>query len=100
MLDTLTRGVMDQSIGNISFSLAEKHAETYKFYEENKNGALFQFNLVIYGMGQAADSVASSLYGQLNSASERQISMKFNKCKSHNLNTITIPKESSSLFAI
>ena len=77
MLDTLTRGVMDQSIGNISFSLAEKHAETYKFYEENKNGALFQFNLVIYGMGQAADSVASSLYGQLNSASERQISMKF-----------------------
>lgn len=77
MLDTLTRGVMDQSIGNISFSLAEKHAETYKFYEENKNGVLFQFNLVIYGMGQAADSVASSLYGQLNSASERQISMKF-----------------------
>lgn len=77
MLDTLTRGVMDQSIGNISFSLAEKHAETYKFYEENKNGALFQFNLVVYGMGQAADSVASSLYGQLNSAFERQISMKF-----------------------
>lgn len=77
MLDTLTRGVMDQSIGNISFSLAEKHAETYKFYEENKNGALFQFNLVVYGMVQAADSVASSLYGQLNSASERQISMKF-----------------------
>ncbi len=77
MLDTLTRGVMDQSVGNISFSLAEKHAETYKFYEENKNGALFQFNLVVYGMGQAADSIASSLYGQLNSATERHISMKF-----------------------
>lgn len=77
MLDTLTRGVMDQSIGNISFSLAEKHAEIYKFYEENKSGALFQFNLIVYGTTQATDSVVSSLYGQLNSSSEKQISMQF-----------------------
>ena len=77
MLDTLTRGVMDQSIGNISFSLAEKHAETYKFYEDNKGNALFQFNLVIYGADQATDSLASSLYGQLNSVSDHQINMKF-----------------------
>lgn len=77
MLDTLTRGIMDQSIGNISFSLAEKHAEIYKFYEDNKNNALFQFNLVVYGNGQAIDSLASSLYGQLNSVPDRQISMKF-----------------------
>ena len=46
MLDILTRGVTDQNIGNVSFSLAERHAETYKFYEENKNGAIFQFNLL------------------------------------------------------
>lgn len=77
ILDTLARGVMDQSIGNISFSLAEKHAETYKFYEEHKNGALFQFNLVVYGTIQAADSVATSLYGQLNATSDRQIGMQF-----------------------
>lgn len=77
MLDTLTRGVMDQGVGNISFSLAEKHAENYKFYEDNKNNALFQFNLIIYGAGQAVDSLASSLYGQLNSSPEHQINMKF-----------------------
>lgn len=77
MLDTLTRGVMDQSIGNVSFSLAERHAETYKFYEENKDGAVFQFNLVIYGTVQAADSLASSLYGQLNASPEKQINMQF-----------------------
>lgn len=77
MLDTLTRGVIDQSIGNVSFSLAERHAETYKFYEENKNGAVFQFNLVVYGTAQAADSLASSLYGQLNSSPEKQINMQF-----------------------
>lgn len=77
MLDTLTKGIMDQSIGNISFSLAEKHAEVYKFYESNKSSALFQFNLVVYGNEQATDSLASSLYGQLNSAPDQQISMKF-----------------------
>lgn len=77
MLDTLTRGVMDQSIGNVSFSLAERHAETYKFYEENKNGAVFQFNLVVYGTNQSTDSLASSLYGQLNSSPEKQINMQF-----------------------
>ena len=77
MLDTLSRGVMDQSIGNISFSLAEKHAENYKYYEDNKNNALFQFNLVVYGTAQAVDNVASSLYGQLNTNPENQINMKF-----------------------
>lgn len=77
MLDTLTRGVMDQSIGNVSFSLAEKHAETYKFYEENKSNALFQFNLVVYGSGQDTDSLSSSLYGQLNSVPDHQVNMKF-----------------------
>lgn len=77
MLDILTRGVTDQNIGNVSFSLAERHAETYKFYEENKNGAVFQFNLVVYGTAQAADSLASSLYGQLNSSPEKQINMQF-----------------------
>ena len=65
MRDTLTRGVMDQSIGNVSFSLAEKHAETYKFYEENKGSALFQFNLVVYGSGQDSDSLASSCMDSL-----------------------------------
>ena len=77
MLDTLTRGITDQSIGNVSYSLAEKYADTYKFYEENKHGTLFQFNLVVYGADQTADSVASSLYGQLNSVTERQLSMQF-----------------------
>lgn len=77
ILDTLTKGIMDQSIGNVSFSMAEKHAEVYKFYENNKSGALFQFNLVVYGNEQTTDILASSLYGQLNSAPDQQISMKF-----------------------
>ena len=30
-LDTLSKGVMDQGIGNVSFALAEKHAATYRY---------------------------------------------------------------------
>ena len=35
LLDNLT-GIQDQMIGNVSFAVAEKHAETYKYYERNK----------------------------------------------------------------
>lgn len=77
MLDTLSKGVMEQGIGNISFSLADKHAETYKYYVENKNNALFQFNIVVYGSQASVDNLASSLYGQINSSPDQQINMKF-----------------------
>ena len=39
-LDTLSKGVMDQGIGNVSFALAEKHADVYRYYSENKTSAL------------------------------------------------------------
>jgi hypothetical protein len=46
-LGTLSKGVMEQGVGNISFTLAEKHAETYKYYSHNKNTALFACNALV-----------------------------------------------------
>ena len=66
-LETLSKGVMDQGVGNISFTLAEKHAEVYKYYSENKTSALFTFNVLIYGDNSAISNISSRVFGQLSS---------------------------------
>lgn len=65
VLDTLSKGVMDQSIGNVSFALAEKHADVYRYYSENKTSALFAFNILIYGDNTAISNISSRVFGQL-----------------------------------
>lgn len=69
-LDILSRGVSDQSIGNISFSLAQKHADVYRYYSGKKVSALFLFNILVYGRQEAADNITSRLFGQLSSGHE------------------------------
>lgn len=66
-LDTLSKGVMDQGIGNVSFALAEKHADVYRYYSDNKTSALFAFNILIYGDNTSISNVSSRVFGQLSS---------------------------------
>lgn len=80
-LDTLSRGVMDQGIGNVSFALAQKHADVYRYYSENKTSALFAFNILVYGNDQAVSSISSRLFGQLSSGNTGTISLS-NLCMS------------------
>jgi DNA helicase HerA-like ATPase len=67
ILDNLNKGVSEQGTGNISFSLAEKTSETYKYYQKNKSNALFTFNILIYGQSEAVQNISTSVYGQINS---------------------------------
>lgn len=76
MLETLSKGVMDQSVGNISFALAEKHAMDYRYYSENKAKPLFVFNILIYGEANASSNIASRVFGQLSSGIETSASLK------------------------
>jgi len=73
MLDTLSKGIMEQGVGNISFSLAEKHAETYKYYSRNKNTAQFAFNILVYGTPSATNAIATRILAQLNNKSELRV---------------------------
>ncbi|MDR2546408.1 MAG: ATP-binding protein [Lachnospiraceae bacterium] len=76
MLDTLTKGISEQGSGNISFTLAERHAETYKYYSYHKNNALFGFNILVYGSENAAAIIAARILTQLNNSGElRSISL-------------------------
>ncbi|MDR2731830.1 MAG: ATP-binding protein [Fibromonadaceae bacterium] len=73
MLDTLSKGIMEQGVGNISFALAEKHAETYKYYSRNKNTAEFAFNVLVYGTPSETNTIATRILAQLNNSSELRI---------------------------
>jgi len=73
MLDTLSKGIMEQNVGNISFALAEKHAETYKYYSRNKNTAQFAFNILVYGVSSATNSIATRILAQLNNNNELRV---------------------------
>lgn len=76
MLDTLYKGITDQSIGNISFTLAEKQAALYKYYSEQKNNALFLFNILVYGSRENASNISTKVYGQLNSNQVQSTGLK------------------------
>ena len=74
MLDTLSKGVAEA--GNISFALAEKHAETYRYYADQKNSALFLYNILVYGGAEAVSNISSRVYAQLNAA-DQNVNMRF-----------------------
>lgn len=72
-LDTLHKGIVDQGVGNISYALAEKHAEVYKYYSQNRNTALFTFNVLVYGSENAVNSISTRILGQMNIKNELRL---------------------------
>ena len=64
-LGALDRGINDMSIGQLSFVTASRAAQAYEYYELNKHGPLFEFNIVIQGTPEGARVVASRLHGHL-----------------------------------
>ncbi len=75
-LDTLSKGIMDQGIGNISFALAEKHADIYRYYSEHKTSALFTFNVLVYGGTAAISNISNRVFGQLSTGQPNSANLK------------------------
>ena len=75
-LETLSKGVMDQGIGNVSFALADTHAKTYRYYSEHKTSALFIYNILVYGNETAVSNIAGRVFGQLSTGKEGSASLK------------------------
>jgi len=84
-LETLSRGVADQGLGNVSFSLASRHAETYRYYADSKNSALFSFNTVIYG-GDALDTVAGRVFAEMSSYGGQNARLKVIRLSAADIN--------------
>lgn len=75
-LDTLSKGVMDQGIGNISFALAKKHADVYRYYSDHKTSALFAFNVIIYGDNSSVSNISNRVFGQLSTGKDGSADLK------------------------
>ncbi|MBQ2612192.1 hypothetical protein IJF81_07375, partial [bacterium] len=86
MLETLTKGVMDQGVGIISFALAEKHAQTYKYYSSHKNSSLFLYNILIYGNKEAVSNISSRVSGQISTGIDDAADLKLVPLQSYEVN--------------
>lgn len=70
MLDTLSKGVMDHSIGMMSFSQAEKPAQTYKYYSDTVQSSLFLFNCMVWGNERGASMIVSRIISYFTTSDE------------------------------
>ena len=75
-LETLRRGVMEQGIGSISFALAERHADNYKYYAERKNTPLFLYNILVYAESAAVESIAGRVFSELAGVGDERANLK------------------------
>ncbi len=76
-LSTLSRGVSDQQVGNMSITAADKVSDLYKYYFDNKSRSLFTYNILIFGRGTSLTSVSTRVLGQLNSTYKTTPNLKF-----------------------
>ncbi|MDY3203021.1 MAG: ATP-binding protein, partial [Methanocorpusculum sp.] len=76
-LETLTKGITDQGVGTVSFSVAEKEADTYSHYSYNKNNGLFLFNILVYGKDQDVVNISTQVYGQVATNREKSVNLRF-----------------------
>lgn len=76
ILDTLSKGVMTQGIGNVAFSDAEKLSNIYKYYQNNRNAALFNYNILVIGGVTDTEDVASRLQSYINYEASAPVALK------------------------
>ncbi len=72
VLDTVNRGVHDMMIGNIVNPVAERYASKYKYYEKNKDAALFCFNVFMMASPLEIMGLAAKVCGLIDGASQME----------------------------
>ena len=75
-LDTLSKGVTTQGIGNVSFSVADNLSDTYKFYQSNRNNALFKYNIIVLGDTLDVEDIVSKIQGYINYDIGKSVALK------------------------
>ena len=102
ILDTLSKGVMTQGIGSVSITAAETVSSVYKYYQTNKNNALFNYGILIYGNERSVEDITSKIYGHLTFDASKAPSLKIidlsNTEVSDRNNFISLPWITSELL--
>lgn len=76
LLDTLSKGIMTQGLGNVSISAAGHLAELYKYYQTASVGAMFGYNIIVSGHYGEIDRIASKIQGYLSYVPEKTVLLK------------------------
>ncbi len=63
-LEMLKKGISSAE-GNITNALAEKHAENYQYYEKNKNGILYSYNIMICSDSHSITNISSKIISEI-----------------------------------
>lgn len=78
-------------VGQYSGQVIRNTAEnTFRYYSEWKRGALFLYNIIIYGRKDAVVAVTSKIYAELSASSQRIASFKI-----ANLNRVILKKDTN-----
>lgn len=75
-LDNLSRGIMAQGYGNVNYSSAESIAKTFNYYSQNKNNALFYFNVMVWGDSLDAEEIMSKVRSVMTYDSSKSVALK------------------------
>ena len=88
ILDTINRGVHDTMIGNVVNPIAERYSIKYKYYEKNKDAALFCYNILLMAESKNIMSLSAKLCGHIDGgkAEEDKISLRTMELFSSDLN--------------
>ncbi len=71
-LDTITKGVNLNMIGNITNPVAQKHSELYSYYINN-HSVSYNFNLLLYASQSEMARLTAKVFGQINGKTKERI---------------------------
>ncbi len=86
VLDTLSHGVMEHGVGHVSFTLAKKHSDTYRYYSSHKSMPLYLFNALVYGSQDAVTHISTQLSGFLATSGDQAASLKLVSLQKNEVN--------------
>lgn len=78
ILDTLSRGIRDMTFGNVVNPVAERYLRKYKYYESNKDSALYCYNIFLMAKRADITTLTAKVCGQIDSGNsdEDRISLR------------------------
>lgn len=81
----LSRGVNEQNMGSVSITAAERLANLYRYYNDNKERSLYQYNIIVFAEDNISAQLSSRVVGQINGNVHSPISLRYADIDTHKL---------------
>lgn len=90
-LDTINRGVHDMMIGNVINPIAERYSTKYKYYEKNKDAALFCYNILLMAEPMNIMGLSAKVCGHIDGGTvqEDKIALRTMRLRPDEINIVS-----------